>query len=132
MSIEWKYKIDLKDKKVFSEIEKERKIKIPEDLKKIIIEGNAATPNNYKVMMGSDERVVGAILSFNKDDKDVDTVFTALEVVTDKDLLPFGIDSFGNYFCYDLSKEKVVFWDHETGESYHSEYGIDEFLAALY
>lgn len=132
MNIVWKYKIDLVDESVFAEIENERGITIPDKLKDLIIKGNAATPDKYNFMVGSTERVFGSILSFNKDEEDTDTVFTALEVIKDKNLLPFAIDPFGNYICINLTAEEVVFWNHETGESSTTGKNIDDFLKSLY
>lgn len=132
MSIIWNYKIDLVDKKIFSDIEKSRKIKIPEELKKLIEDGNAATPEKYKFMLGNVEKVFGAILSFNKGETDTDTVFTALEVIDNKELMPFAIDSFGNYICLNLESMDVVFWEHETGDIVSTEKDMETFMNDLY
>ena len=132
MSIIWKYKIDLTDENVFSEIESSRGIKIPDEMKKLIIEGNAATPEKYNFMVGSTERVFGAVLSFNKNEDDTDTVYTALEVIADKNLFPFAIDSFGNYICLNLCNEEVVFWNHETGDVDSTGKNISAFLESIY
>lgn len=128
----WKYKIDLADESVFAEIEKERGISLPDSLVELIKEGNGATPEKYKYMVGFTEKVVGAILSFNRDEADTDTVFTALSVIQDKNLMPFAIDSFGNYICLDIAEGVVVFWDHETGEVYQTDKGIEAFIESLY
>ena len=48
MDIKWNYKIDLSDPSVFREIERKRGITIPKELKELIIQGNAATPEKYK------------------------------------------------------------------------------------
>lgn len=132
MNIVWKYKIDLEDERVFSEIEKDRNIQIPQDLKELIKEGNAATPDKYKYIIGSTEKVVGAILSFNKDEKEADSVYTALSVIEDKNLMPFAIDSFGNYICLEISSNNVVYWDHESGDVFSTEKNIEEFMNSLY
>lgn len=132
MNIIWKYKIDLADKSVFAEIEKKRGIIIPDKLKTLIIKANAATPNKYNFMVGSTERVLGAILSFNKEEEDIDTIFMALEVIEDKNLFPFAIDPFGNYICINLITKEVVFWDHETGNVTTTEKKLDDFLESLY
>lgn len=132
MSMAWKYKIELEDENVFAEIEQERGIIIPEELKELIKEENAATPDKYNFMVGSTERVLGAILSFNKKEEDTDTVFTALEVIEDKNLFPFAIDSFGNYICMDLTTEEAVFWDHETGNVSSTEKNLKDLLKSLY
>jgi len=132
MNIEWKYKIDLVDRSVFDDIGKKRGITIPKELKTLISEGNAATPDKYNFMVGSTERIFGAVLSFNKDDQDVDTVYTALEVIDETNLLPFGIDSFGNYICLDLRVNEVVFWNHEVDAVDSTGKNLKDFLESLY
>lgn len=135
MNMKWKYKIDLADESVFAEIEQARGIAFPEELRGLIAEANGATPEKYHFTIGKTDHVFGAVLSFNKDEADTDSIFTALESVEDKNLLPFAIDPFGNYICYSLKEHIIVFWDHEkemndgvssTGKS------LSEFLKALY
>ena len=132
MDIVWKYKIDLTNEGVFSEIEKERGIKIPDALKKLVVEANASTPDKYNFMVGSVERILGAVLSFNRNEDDTDNVFTALGAIEDTNLFPFGIDPFGNYICLNLSDGIVVFWDHETGTTTSTEKKLESFLDSLY
>ena len=132
MTVTWKYKIDLSDENVFEEIEKERDISFPEELKEFILETNAATPSKYNFMVGNNERVLGAVLSFNHNESDTDSAFTALSVINDNNLIPFGIDPFGNYICYSLKEKTVVFWDHETGNALSTGLSMTAFLEALY
>lgn len=132
MSITWKYKIDLKDKAVFEKIEKNRGIIIPDDLKMLIEQANAATPSLYKYMLGSTEKTLGAILSFNKDDEDVDLVYTALNDIDEKNYFPFGIDAFGDYICLDLTDDTVTLWSHEENKFYRTNKTLKEFLDSLY
>lgn len=96
-----KYKINLKDKNVFNDIEEEYDIRIPNGFKRFIIDNNAATPEKHRIMIGNQERVFGSVLSFNKDDDD--NVFRYLKRFIPKNLLPFGLDPFGNVFCIDLN-----------------------------
>lgn len=132
MELAWKYKIDLKDEQVFSEIKKERGIAIPSNVQDLIRKANAATPSKYNYLVGTTEKVLGSILSFNRDEADTDTVFTALSVIKDRDLFPFAIDPFGNYICYDIKKAVVVFWNHETDEVSSTNKDLEDFLAGLY
>lgn len=132
MSIVWKYKIELKDEKVFCEIEKERNIKIPNELKKFIIEANAATPVKHCFDLQGTEKVFGSVLSFNRKEADTDSVFVALEVIKDKELLPFAIDPFGNYICYNLKTNTIDFWEHEVAKVYATKYKLEEFIDSLY
>ena len=128
----WKYKIDLADNNIFSKIEKKYEIAIPEELRALIVEANAATPVKYKFMTGKDEKVFGAVLSFNEGEMNTDTVYSALTVIEDKNIVPFAIDPFGNYICYSLYDNKVVFWDHETSSVTSTEKGLSEFIESLY
>lgn len=132
MDITWKYKIGLENENVFANIEKERGITIPDELKKLAVEANAATPSKYNFMVGTTEKVLGAILSFNKGEADTDTVYTALRAIEDKNLMPFAIDPFGNYICYDIKSSTVIFWDHETNGVLTTRKNLAEFLESLY
>ncbi|MEI3216457.1 MAG: SMI1/KNR4 family protein [Lachnospiraceae bacterium] len=127
----WKYKIELDNKGVFSEIEKDRGIKIPKELEELVVNANAATPEKCRYMLGNDERIVGAILSFNKEDE-ADSVFLALNVVDDKNLLPFAIDPFGNFICLDIKDNTVVYWNHEINEVSSTGKNLSEFIESLY
>ena len=132
MDILWKYKIDVVDENIFSGLEKEYNIKFPDELKKFIIENNAATPSKYNFMLGTTEKVLGAVLSFNRGETDTDTVFGAFDVIEDKTLIPFAIDPFGNYICYSLRDDKIVFWNHETNGINTTGKSLQEFLDSLY
>ena len=132
MDIKWNYKIDLSDPSVFREIERKRGITIPKELKELIIQGNAATPEKYKFMIHTTEHVLGAMLSFNKGEKDTDTVFSALDVITDSNLFPFAIDPFGNYICLDIKNGEVAFWEHETGRTVLTGQKLIPFFEKLY
>lgn len=132
MSEAWKYKIELKDASVFSRLEKQLGIPFPADLKKLIIEANGATPAKYNFMAGNDERVFGAVLSFNEDEREADSVFDAIATVNDKSLIPFGVDPFGNYICWAADSGEVVFWDHETGGLTSTGSPLNVFLNSLY
>jgi hypothetical protein len=132
MDIIWKYKIDVKDQNVFSEIEKERGVVFPEELREFIIENNGSTPSRYNFMLKTQEKVFGAVLSFNRDETDVDSVFTALRSVEEKNLMPFAIDPFGNYICYSFCDGKIVFWNHETESTVSTGRSLCEFIESLY
>ena len=130
--MDWKYKIDVVNQNVFSEIEKNYGITISEELRALILMANAATPSKYNFMLGTTEKVVGAILSFNKGETDTDTVYSALSAIEDRSLVPFAIDPFGNYICYSNNDDEVVFWDHETSWVSPTGKGLSAFLNSLY
>lgn len=132
MAITWKYKVDVADPSVFSMIEKDRGITFPKELEELILEANAATPSKHLFMAGAMERVLGAILSVNRNESDTDSIFSALNAVEDKSLVPFAIDPFGNYVCYSLPDGRIVFWDHETDGITSTGLDLQEFLENLY
>lgn len=86
----WKYKIPLKDKNVFKELEDKYDIKIPDTLKRLVIDANGGTPEKYRVMVNNTERVFATVLSYNRGDHD--SVYTSLDRFIEKGLLPFGED----------------------------------------
>lgn len=131
-NIIWKYKSDLLNQDVYTRIESERGIEIPSEIKELISEANGATPSKYRFVADDKERVLGSMLSFNENEPDSDSVFTALIVVKDTNLLPFGIDPFGNYICYNLSTQSVEFLDHENGNISSTGKNLNEFLESLY
>ena len=128
--MKWNYKIDLKSEKIFSELEKKRGIKIPDEIIELVRKANAATPEKFRYMVGTSEKVFGAVLSFNHGDDD--TIFTALDTVNNSSRFPFGIDSFGNYICYDLKSKQIFFWDHETDNFFPIAKSMNEFIDSLF
>lgn len=132
MELIWKYKIDVEDANVFEKIGENRGIIFPEDLKKFILECNAATPSKYCFMVGNNERVFGAVLSFNLNETEAESVFDVLPIIVDKNLIPFGVDPFGNYICYAVREKEIVFWDHETGKVISTGKILKDFIKELY
>lgn len=128
--MKWQYVSQLKDNKVFSKIEKKYRIKFPKDFIDFVKKYNAGTPEKYHIIICKVERVVGAILSYNEFEEDVDSAFIALDILKGKNLLPFAIDPFGNYFCYKLGK--VVYWKHEENTVDYTTMNLQTFLDSLY
>lgn len=126
----WKYKEPLKDKNVFKEIEDKYDIKIPDTLKRLVIDANGATPEKYTVMVNNTERVFASVLSYNRGDSD--NVYTSLDRFVNKGLLPFGTDPFGNIFCIELKSNKVVFWNHELDKTVPAHSSLSTFINSLY
>ena len=126
----WKYREPLKDKNVFKEIEDKYDIKIPDTLKRLVIDANGATPEKYRVMVNNTERVFATVLSYNRGDSD--NVYTSLDRFVKKGLLPFGTDPFGNIFCIELKSNKVVFWNHELDKTVPAHSSLSTFINSLY
>ena len=128
----WKYKIDIQSASVFDEIEKQYKVKFSNELREFITENNGATPEKYHFMIENTEKVLGAVLSVNQGESDVDTIYPALSCIENAEIIPFAIDPFGNYICYSITDGTVVFWDHETSAVFSSGTSLSEFIDSLY
>ena len=126
----WKYKIPLKDKNAFRDIEEKYDIKIPDTLKRLVIDANGATPEKYNVMVNGVERVFGSVLSYNRGDSD--NVYTNLGTFIKQGLLPFGTDPYGNKFCIELKSNKVVFWNHEYDKTVPAYSNLSLFINSFY
>ena len=131
MNIEWKYKVDLKDN-ALSEMSEKYQIIIPDDLKDFLVLANGATPSKSKFMLKVDEKLFGAVLSFNPDEKEVDSFDSAMQINFEKNIVPFGIDPFGNYICYNTSDNSILFFDYEEEKLIEISSSLKEFLEELY
>ena len=131
MNIEWKYKIDLADN-ALSEMSSKYQIIIPDDLRNLLVVANAATPSKTRFMLKVDEKVLGAVLSFNPNEKEADSFESAMNIGFEKNIVPFGIDPFGNYICYNTDKGKIMFFDHEEDSLAEITSTLEEFLNELY
>lgn len=131
MDIEWKYKIELSDN-ALSDISSKYQVVIPDDLKKLLMIANAATPSKTRFMLKVDEKVLGAILSFNPNEKEADSFESAMNIGFEKNIVPFGIDPFGNYICYNTTDKSIMFFDHEEDSLEKVASSLEEFLGMLY
>lgn len=131
MSIEWKYKIDLAEDTITT-ISRKYNITIPEDLVKLLEKANGATPSKTKFMVKVDEKILGAILSFNLGEVEADNFETAMNIGFERDIIPFGIDPFGNYICYRTKDKSILFFDHEEDTMTVISETLKDFLEMLY
>lgn len=131
MNIEWKYKIDLEEN-ALAEIAEKYQVVIPADLKDLLKVANAATPSKTRFMLKVDEKVLGAILSFNPGEKEADSFESAMNIGFEKYIVPFGIDPFGNYICYNTTNGSILFFDHEEDSINEVATSLGDFLEKLY
>lgn len=131
MNIEWKYKIDLAGN-ALSEMSGKYQVIIPDDLKELLKVANAATPSKTRFMLKVDEKVFGAVLSFNPNEKEADSFESAMNIGFEKNIVPFGIDPFGNYICYNTDNGSIMFFDHEEDNLEKAASTLEGFLNKLY
>ncbi len=131
MSNKWLNYEKLIDNAVFDKIETIKSIKIPSELKNFITVHHCASPEKYIFLLNGKEEIFGAVLSFNENDNENSNVFDALENVQDNDLFPFAIDPFGNYLCYSLTTQEIVFWDIEMQQVVKTNKNLKNFIYCL-
>ena len=128
-NINWKFVIPLENKEEIEKLEKKYNIVLPNDLKECIKNNNAGYPDkktfDTKI---SKERVFKDLLSYNKDD---DENIYQFEELFYTNLIPFGLDPFGNILCLNDDK-KVILYLHETQEKEFVADNFSKFLNALH
>lgn len=132
MNTKWRYRIELTDENTFQKVANISGTDCPEELKELIRMANGASPENKLIMINGKERVLGAILSFNENEKDADNVYSALIIIGVQKQIPFGIDPFGNYYCYSGVTKTVTYWEHEENLFIDTNMSIREFVNSLY
>lgn len=114
---EWRYSKPLTNEKAISETEAKIGYKFYDSYINVVKEHNGGRPPvGVFDTDKTKERTIKSFLSFNTND--TDNIFKAFDVVSKvrNDVVPFGIDSFGNYICFNKADSRVVFLDFETGE----------------
>lgn len=136
ISIQWKYAspVDIEN---IEEVEDVLDIEIPDQLIEIILVGNNGSPSKNRFVVGNNETIFKTLLSYNEKDKE--NVYKAFKVVP-KGLIPFGNTPTGDFICLEninnginpRREDKVVLWDHETGEIIPVTSSLTEFLRKLH
>ena len=117
----WKITRPLTDESLIEKLETKICVKLPNDFIECVLKNNAGYPTLKSFKTGNGmEHVFNNLLTFdeNKGINIFNTYGNILIHTKNKLLLPFAEDPFGNYICFDFSKETVsiVFWYHETNQ----------------
>ena len=131
-NMSWKYVSPLKDTTAIDKIEKKYHYELPAEFKACVLQNNAGMPSRSILKCPENEYVFGGLISFNKDD--LDSIYEFIKPFEVDDgkkvkLFPFGLDPFGNFYCFDNGK--VMFYDHETDQSKTIAKSFAEFLDKL-
>ena len=115
-NIVWKYIKELRNPESVDSFLKKNKIRIPKKLIECIKNNNGGRPDKKDFSTNKrDGYVFKSLLSFNENDKE--SIFSFYpDLFRGTNLFPFGLDSAGNFICYDMRKKKYVLWNHETDE----------------
>ena len=132
--MEWKYVKILSSVGCIDEFENLVEYSFPDEFKNCILSNNGGRPSKRKFDTDTQkERAIKSFLSFNREDRE--TVWKIQD--WNKDVLSrkyaaFAIDNFGNLVCFDISNNKIVFYDHENGEIEQIADNFTEFMERLY
>ncbi len=121
----------------FKNVEQELGVEFPSDFKDTVLEYNGASPQNMIYdTKNTKGRVAEYLLSFSSNDKDniIDT-YNMIKERLEKGLIPVIRDPFGNFICFNFSKEangELVFWNHENNDVEYISKTFLEFVGKLY
>jgi hypothetical protein len=134
IELNWRYCKPVSGKNVLVSFAQEG-FSLPSDYCECAEKNNGGRPDRQVLNVG------GMKLSFRRllriDDSDSENVKAVFDSLKDSvpGIVPFGDDSFGNYFCFSWAENKdqpaVCFLDHETKEVTHVAANFGEFLALL-
>lgn len=89
----------------------------------LVLKYNASYPEPNCICVNGKERVFESLLSINIADRT--NIFEYSEIVSEncgKNLITFGADPFGNYWCFDYNSGNgepvIVYYDHESAFEY--------------
>jgi hypothetical protein len=128
----WRYTKPLNSEKLIAGAEAQFAFKYPDSYIELIMQYNGGRPPvSVFDTKKTRERTIKSLLSFNE--VDTENVYKAYKTVCEirNDVIPFGIDSFGNYICFNKADSVVVFLDFESGEIEIITDGFSEFLTII-
>lgn len=131
---EWKYVKPLDSNRMIQLFEKYVDYRFPASFKNVVSCCNGGRPQRCTFDTGKQTgRIFKSLLSFDKDDRE--TIWkicpSNLELRL-RGYVPFGLDPFGNWLCFNVDTDAVVFVDHEAMNVEPVADSFDQFLATLY
>lgn len=126
----WRYVKPLANPAAIDDFEKEHSVAFPADLKSVLAASNGGRPSlRYLDLPGRKDKEFKTLLSFNPGDKE--TIFGRYPVASsDKSLLPFASDSFGNLFV--VKNDCIWLWNHEDDSLVFVAPNFTDFLRLLH
>lgn len=133
-NIIWKRVKPLIKSNIIDKFEEDYEITLPENLKEFIIANNGGRPSLdiFKTLDGK-EVELKSLLSFNEDD--TENIYNVIEYFKGQfngNILPIAMEPSGDYFCIDLTKNSIVYWNHENDVLTFIAKDLVEFLDCLY
>lgn len=114
--------------------ESKYKITFPAEYKKLVATNNGSRPDKDIINLGATRGVVVFDALINWDTERPANIYFWMESLQLNRIIPFGKDPFGNLFCFDyqgVKEPSIIFWDHETGNTFPLSSSWTEFTKAL-
>lgn len=113
-------------KSEIAEFEEKWNINLPSDYVKLLMRHNGIN------LMGN---VLLGVPTFNEDVENLDSSFQFEHFESNNPmplyLLPFSPDGYGNYYCFDLLANKIVFWQYDCNYLESSPEVVYDTLASM-
>ena len=117
-----------------NKFEKDYGITLPDLLKKFIISNNGGRPNLDIIKTEEGKEVeIKSLLSFNKED--IENIYNVIDYFKKEfngELVPIASEPSGDYFCVDISKGSILYWEQETSKVIFISKNLNEFIDKLY
>lgn len=129
---EWRYVKPLANEKLIAETQEKLGFKFGDSYVAFVKKYNGGRPPIS--VFDTDitkERTIKSFLSLNPSDPE--NIITLNKNVPDilGNVIAFAIDSFGNYICFEKTKDSIVFLDYETGATERISDNFDDFLEVI-
>jgi hypothetical protein len=123
--------------KVIQSVEQYFQITFPKDFIACVKKHNGGYPSRKAFdFEGHAGAVFLALLSFNRDEEgNIIEEYQDIRERLPQRVVPFGLDPFGNYLCFDYRRSAmptIVFWDHEKFSEDAISYVCDSFEELLH
>lgn len=116
--VEWQFADEPVSENYVEKIGDDLGVRFPKDYISCVAINHGANVEPDLFEVGNRERVLGTLLSLDKDnDEFIVYVYNNYKDTLTKEILPIGFDPAGNLICFDYKNHEedpiVVFWEHE-------------------
>lgn len=126
--ISYKYEKPLKNEDKLNKFERSNNLRIPDDIKKLIVKYSGGMPSPCKLKLKHNTVIIQQILT----DSELETVYNNIKNTrTLKNFIPFCDTSSGDIIAVDAKSNKIYLIDHETYKKYFISNNLFDFLDML-
>lgn len=119
-----------KDKIVAIEIK--HGIKFSNEVVDFFMQNNGGIPLNKEIIIAGNEYEIRCFLSFNEGEyNSIDKPAETFQRQTKGKIIPLAKDSGDNYYCLNIEKGSVYYWDKEDNEYYILADNFTEFISYI-